>query len=91
MSDECVTPALFELSPPSPDARVGPTGPKQLQAMQRKFGPGPAGVTCGGCAHFFGKQYAKTYFKCRIYGNSGGAATDWRKSWPACGKFQERS
>lgn len=68
---------------------VGPTHPKQLQTMQRKFGPGPEGATCGTCVQLVAKKFAKTYFKCRIYGFSGGAATDWRKRWPACSRYQE--
>lgn len=32
--------------------------------------------------------YANTYYKCRLYGVSHGAATDWRVSYVACGRFE---
>jgi hypothetical protein len=33
--------------------------------------------------------YAKTYLKCELGPLSHGAATDWRASWPACGKYED--
>lgn len=62
---------------------------KKITLMHEIFGKG-AGV-CGECNNLeecYGHQ--KKYFKCRIYGDSNSAATDWSKSWNACGiKNQE--
>ena len=45
---------------------------------------------CGDCKHLLTREFSNTYFKCRIYGVSGGPATDWRKFWDACSKFEAR-
>lgn len=42
------------------------------------------GETCGSCRHLFRRAYAGTYFKCELASTSSSAATDARKSWPAC-------
>jgi len=47
------------------------------------------GKKCGDCEHFIRKQYANVYFGCLKYGDTGGAATDWRVNWEACGLFKE--
>ena len=56
--------------------------------MRTIYGIGPEGARCGDCVHLIGRQFAKTYYKCRWFGNTGGPATDWCKSYAACGKFQ---
>lgn len=44
--------------------------------------------TCGQCALLLRRKSGKrTYLKCTLNRQSAGAATDWRASWPACGKF----
>jgi hypothetical protein len=45
-------------------------------------------LRCRDCDHLFFKQFAKKYFKCSHRGNTGGEATDHRKHWPACTKFE---
>lgn len=44
----------------------------------------PRGETCGSCAHMEIRRYSGTYFKCAKMGGGASAATDLRKSWPAC-------
>jgi hypothetical protein len=60
--------------------------------MYRLYGPGPEGKTCGECENCI--RYSPTdrhYWKCRLYGISGGGSTDWRQKWPACGMFDRES
>ena len=45
--------------------------------------------TCGECVHFRRVRMAKTYFKC-AYRNTASEATDIRKSWPACERFEAK-
>jgi hypothetical protein len=59
----------------------------RIVMMRTRYGKGPDGAKCGDCVQFFAKSYSGTYFKCRLYGNSGGRATDWNKSYDACGQF----
>ena len=49
----------------------------------------PRGQTCGDCLHLRTKQATKRYFKCELVGDTSGPATDIRKSWAACEKFEE--
>lgn len=44
----------------------------------------PCGKTCGGCANLLTKTHRNTFFKCSLYGDTNGPATDVRKKWPAC-------
>lgn len=54
----------------------------------RKFGRGPAGATCRGCARLITKEFHnRTYYKCELRGDTNGKATDHRVSWPACAKY----
>lgn len=53
------------------------------------FGPGPDGARCKTCAHFHVKQYAGTYFKCDLRGDTNGPGTDHRANWPACGRYEQ--
>jgi len=57
-------------------------------------GTGPAGETCGACFHFIRREYAGTYFKCRLVvgdrdSGSHGAGTDIRKGSPACSQWKK--
>ena len=65
--------------------------PRLIDKMLKLYGPGPAQAICADCVnfsyHFAGRN---TYFKCRLYGVTSGPATDWRKRWPACGKWCEK-
>ena len=65
---------------------------RKIEAMYRLYGPGPEGKTCGECANCI--RYSPTdrrYWKCRLYGISGGESTDWRQKWPACGMYNRDS
>ena len=42
---------------------------------------------CGECAHLYPTQHARTYYKCDLHKNTNSANSDWRKTWPACGRF----
>jgi 7-cyano-7-deazaguanine synthase in queuosine biosynthesis len=48
-------------------------------------------MTCGDCRHCIEKQFARTYWKCELFGNTEGPRTDWTKRWQACGRFEKRS
>lgn len=56
---------------------------KKIDAMHHFYGYGNG--LCGECPHFVRRQYDKTYFKCSVYGTSHSEASDWRKSYIACG------
>lgn len=65
---------------------------RKIEAMYRKYGPGPVGLTCGDCRHcFLTIPTERRYWKCELYGNTAGESTDWVKRWPACGKFNQDS
>lgn len=59
--------------------------------MRTLYGPGPEGARCGDCVHLLGRAYANTYFKCALYGVSNGRATDWCKTYRACGRVTDAS
>lgn len=63
--------------------------PARLRQMYAERGSGPAGAMCGGCAHLVTVRAGGTWFKCDLSRVTGGAGSDWRKSWPACGAFEE--
>lgn len=58
----------------------------QLQRMHKQFGREHV-HKCGDCGNLLRNTWDKAYFKCARYGESNCEATDWAKSWPACGKF----
>jgi hypothetical protein len=60
---------------------------RKQNPMVRTFGAG-TGI-CRDCAHFIRKELGRTYFKCGLFGNTGGSATDWRATWPACARFKK--
>lgn len=62
---------------------------QKIEKMRQAYGPGPLGCKCKHCIHLRNYQYRRTYYKCELYGTTGGAATDWKVSWLACGKFEE--
>lgn len=74
------------------EAPVGGTrarvGESPIVRMRGKFGNGPEGATCGGCAHLVCvRGYRKNYHKCGLYRISQSEASDFRKKWLACGRF----
>jgi hypothetical protein len=46
------------------------------------------GYICGDCKHFGSILYARRYFKCGLFKLSRSMASDWRKKWAACGKWE---
>jgi hypothetical protein len=65
--------------------------PKSSNPMVRGYGNGPAGKCCRTCRSLYAKSFAKTYYKCLLRRDSGGAKTDHRVTWDACGKYEEKS
>jgi len=60
--------------------------------MRRLYGWGPEGAKCGSCVHLRDDfHHNKKYFKCELAGYTRGPATDWRKKWRACGKYEEKT
>lgn len=64
---------------------------KRIGSMHRKFGVGPEGARCRDCVQFQARQFANTYYKCRLFGVTGGPGTDWSGRYPACGRFELRA
>jgi hypothetical protein len=83
---------LFELPEPLA-ATPADSRPKQLRIMHERHGMAENGQVCGQCRHLVrGKYHNKTYFKCGLFVPwTHGPGTDWRKGWPACGKWTERT
>lgn len=48
------------------------------------------GKTCRGCKHLLRFKQGAKWFKCSLSKMTSSAATDWRASWPACGKYAEK-
>lgn len=61
--------------------------PRRIRDVLRVYGYGPDRATCGQCARILVVRGSKKYYKCPLVPVTHGAATDWRLSWPACGKF----
>lgn len=53
-------------------------------------GSGPAGETCGSCAHIVRKEMGKTYLKCALMERhwTGGGGSDIRSRSPACREWK---
>lgn len=56
---------------------------RKIDAMHHFYGYDSG--FCRECPHFVERKYDRTYFKCSVYGTSHSAATDWAKSYIACG------
>lgn len=61
--------------------------PRKIEAMHKLYGDAPG--KCANCPHFRIHRIANSYHKCTAYGVSGGASTDWRKNWKACGLIEK--
>lgn len=58
---------------------------RKITAMHNEYGK-DHGYKCEDCPWLSRVQgHTKAYYKCAAYGNSNSEATDWAKSWPACG------
>ena len=59
---------------------------RKIKAMHHFYGCDPKGRVCIECDHLiWGEYHDKRYYKCTVYGCSHSDATDWRKSYSACG------
>ena len=76
---------LFDLPPETPRPHL----PLRARQMLEVYGRTP-GKRCRTCVHLVGKQWAKVYYKCELTRQSNGTKTDWGRSWPACGEYEER-
>lgn len=56
--------------------------------MYKMFGK-TEGATCANCRHLIRRQYNKVFYKCAVYGLSCSNATDWAKSYAACGLYNK--
>lgn len=65
---------------------------RKIEAMYRKYGPGPERKTCGDCTNCVKVTPTdRHYYKCKLYGDTAAESTDWRLKWPACGMFNRES
>ena len=46
-------------------------------------------LRCKDCDSLYVREYSRRYYKCMHRKDTAGAATDHRKHWPACQKFEE--
>jgi hypothetical protein len=66
--------------------------PDKGQNPMLRHGSGPEGKTCGDCAHLLKNNHRGClYWKCDLYKLSHGGASDFRKKWPACKKFEQQA
>jgi hypothetical protein len=71
-------------------AKIPPRGKPLTPAP---IGSGPAGETCGTCAHLARtKPGAGVYLKCGLMRAhwTGGSGTDIKASWPACSEWARK-
>ena len=60
---------------------------RRIAAMHKRFGTNTA-LYCKDCSHLIiGMWHDRHYYKCEIYGMSHSEASDWRRSWMACGMY----
>jgi hypothetical protein len=60
---------------------------KKIEKMHVLYGVS-AGNLCMDCKHLFCHERSRHWYKCKLYGITGGPGTDWRVKWTACGKFE---
>lgn len=59
---------------------------RKITAMHREYGKDCA-HKCADCPNLCVYMANKTCYKCAAYGVSSSAASDWAKSWTACGMY----
>lgn len=59
----------------------------KIERMYDLFGKTEQLKKCESCDHLVAERANRTYYKCEIYGLSDSEATDFRKSWAACGQY----
>lgn len=60
----------------------------KIASMHETYGV-KEGYTCGSCCNLESIQNSRTCYKCRAYGITGSAASDWRKKWVACSLYNK--
>lgn len=61
---------------------------RKIDAMHQMFGFGNG--LCKDCSHFQTHlACSRKVFKCDVYGETASEASDWRKSYKACGLFNK--
>ena len=55
--------------------------------MRLEWGPCPN--VCANCFHLKPDHFRPNVMKCEVYGRTSSEATDWDKTWPACGAFNQ--
>lgn len=68
---------------------MGRTANEKIALMHQAYGRFD-GVQCRTCPHLIAHcngDCTRVWYKCRMYGESAGEATDWRISNEACGAF----
>lgn len=62
---------------------------RKIHLMHSKFGRCESHI-CGECSNFISGRYHNRYLrKCTVYGATHSEASDWAKSWTACGMFNK--
>lgn len=64
--------------------------PVRIRAMYSVYGRDLAGRCCSDCRFFLRFKQSARWSKCAKSKITGGAATDWRARWPACGLFEDK-
>ena len=60
---------------------------RKIAAMHKEYGKS-YGNKCAGCPSLVCHEgHTRRYYKCKAYGDSMSDATDWARSWPACGLY----
>lgn len=62
--------------------------PLRIREMLAVYGETP-GKTCKTCLLLKHYHQGARWMKCSKSKQTGGAGTDWRAGWPACGLYQE--
>lgn len=59
---------------------------RKITAMHREYGKNTA-HRCADCPNLCVYMANNTWYKCAAYGVSSSAASDWARSWTACGMY----
>ena len=63
---------------------------RKINLMYWLFGKASGVHTCKECSNFVqGRYHGKTLRKCKVYGMTHSAASDWAKRYEACGMFNK--
>jgi len=93
MSEKAIQFQLLKCSPQAlaeAKQRLKAQAKRQAMGYAAVPGTGPAGETCQSCRHRIARQYAKTYWKCRLMEAAWtpGRRTDICLRSPACRRWE---